>query len=267
MRKTYSSTLTDAEWQVIENKLPEQMVKRKRAWSLRETFDSIFYVLVNGCKWRDLPGEYPPWGTMYYYFRIWRDSSLLECLSQELGGDYREKIGRNRSPSVGIIDSQSVKCTAVSAQSDTGYDAGKKVKGRKRHLIVDTQGLIITVWVTSADWQDRCAAYWLFVMTHMNIIDFPRLKTFFADGGYSGKLVNFVKVFFQKKDWKLKIVKHREKLNTFKVLPIRWIVERKFAWLDNCRRFSKEYERKTASTEAFIYLAQIRRIALIYNKT
>lgn len=267
MEKTYSSDLTDAQWQVIEKKLPEQMVKRKRAWSLRSIFCAILYVLLNGIKWRDLPEKYPPWQTVYYYFRAWRENGLLECLSQELAGDYRQLPGKDRSPSVGILDSQSVKCTAVSGQSDTGYDAGKKIKGRKRHLVVDTLGFIITAWVTAADWQDRTAAYWLFVKTYMNRVDFPRLQIFFADGGYSGELVQFVKKQFKRLAWELRIIKHKEKVNTFKILPMRWIVERNFSWLDNCRRFSKEYERKTASTEAFIYLAQIRRIALLYDKT
>ena len=175
-------------------------------------------------------------------------------------------MGRKRSPSVGIIDAQSTKCTAISGQTETGYDAGKKIKGRKRHLMVDTLGLIITVWVTSADWQDRTAAYWLFVKTYMNRFDFPRLQVFFADGGYSGKLVHFVKKRFKKLGWQLRIVKRDEKINTFKLLPMRWIVERTFSWTDNCRRLSKDYERKPASTEAFMQLAQIRLLAIRCGK-
>jgi len=259
--------LTDAQWQVIENKLPEQMVKRKRDYPLRSIFDAIFYLLKNGCVWRDIPGEYPPTGIVYYYFKIWRDSGLIEYLCLELGGDYRELMGKERSPSVGIIDAQSTKNTAVSGQSESGYDAGKKIKGRKRHLMVDTLGLIIVVWVTSADWQDRDAASWLFAKLYMNRFDFPRLKTFFADGGYKGKLVRFVKKIYSRLTWELKIVKRPENLNTFKVLPMRWIVERSFAWHDNCRRLSKDYERKTESAEAFIYLAQIRLLALRCQKS
>jgi len=267
MTKKYTSTLTDAQWQVIENKLPEQMVKRKRDYPLRSIFDAIFYLLKNGCVWRDIPGEYPPTGIVYYYFKIWRDSGLIEYLCLELGGDYRELMGKERSPSVGIIDAQSTKNTAVSGQSESGYDAGKKIKGRKRHLMVDTLGLIIVVWVTSADWQDRDAASWLFAKLYMNRFDFPRLKTFFADGGYKGKLVRFVKKIYSRLTWELKIVKRPENLNTFKVLPMRWIVERSFAWHDNCRRLSKDYERKTESAEAFIYLAQIRLLALRCQKS
>jgi len=242
------------------------MVGRKRDYALRSLFDAIFYVLKNGCGWRDIPGDLPPSGTAYYYFRTWRDNGLLEFLCQELGGDYRELIGRERSPSVGIIDAQSTKGTAVSSQTETGYDAGKKVKGRKRHLMVDTLGLVISVWVTAADWQDRTAAYWLFVRTYTNRFDLPRLKVFFADGGYTGKLAHFVKKQFKKIGWQLQTVKKEENINTFKVLPKRWIVERTFAWLDNCRRLSKDYERKTASSEAFIHLAQVRLLAIRCEK-
>lgn len=267
MPKKYTSSLTNAQWQVIENKLPEQIIKRKRDYTLRSIFDAILYVLKNGCGWRDIPGDLPPTGTTYYYFKTWRDNGLLDSLSQELGGDYRESLGKERSPSVGILDAQSVKATAVSAQTSTGYDAGKKVKGRKRHIAVDTLGLIICAWVTSADWQDRTAARWLFVKMFSNRVDFPRLWLFFADGGYTGKLVDFVKNQFARLAWQLHIVKKAENLNTFKVLPKRWIVERTFAWLDNCRRLSKDYERKTSSSEAFIHLAQVRLLALRCGKT
>jgi len=262
MTKKYTSSLTNAQWQVIENKLPEQMVNRERKWCLRQIFESMLYVLKNGCVWADIPSEYPPSGTVYYYFKTWRDNGLLASLSQELGGDYRQLQGKNRSPSVGIIDSQSVKNTAVSGQSDSGYDGGKKIKGRKRHLMVDTLGLLIVASVTSADWQDRDACSWLFAKLYMNRFDFPRLKTFFADGGYRGKLVQFVKKCYRKLEWKLEIVKKQENFNGFEVLPMRWIVERTNAWNDNNRRLSKDYERKTESAEAFLYLAQIRLLAL-----
>ena len=267
MTKKYTSSLTNAQWQVIENKLPEQMVNRERKWCLRQIFESMLYVLKNGCVWADIPSEYPPSGTVYYYFKTWRDNGLLATLSQELGGDYRQLQGKNRSPSVGIIDSQSVKNTAVSGQSDSGYDGGKKIKGRKRHLMVDTLGLLIVASVTSADWQDRDACSWLFAKLYMNRFDFPRLKTFFADGGYRGKLVQFVKKCYRKLEWKLEIVKKPENINTFEVLPLRWIVERTNAWNDNYRRLSKDYERKTESVEAFLYLAQIRLLALRCEKS
>ena len=238
------------------------MVNRERKWCLRQIFESMLYVLKNGCVWADIPSEYPPSGTVYYYFKTWRDNGLLASLSQELGGDYRQLQGKNRSPSVGIIDSQSVKNTAVSGQSDSGYDGGKKIKGRKRHLMVDTLGLLIVASVTSADWQDRDACSWLFAKLYMNRFDFPRLKTFFADGGYRGKLVPFVKKCYRKLEWKLEIVKKQKNFNGFEVLPMRWIVERTNAWNDNNRRLSKDYERKTESAEAFLYLAQIRLLAL-----
>ena len=242
------------------------MIARKRDYPLRSIFDAIFYVLKNSCTWRDLPGDFPPSGIVYYYFRTWRDNGLLEMLSQELSGDYREAQGRERSPSVGIIDAQSTKGSSISNQQESGYDAGKKVKGRKRHLMVDTLGLIICVWVSAADWQDRTAAYWLFVQAASKRVDFPRLRVFFADGGYTGKLVDFVKKRFKKMDWMLKIVKKDPNVNTFKILPKRWIVERTFAWFDACRRLARDYERKPASSEAFIYLMQIRMISLRCGK-
>ena len=242
------------------------MVKRKRDYALRSIFDAILYVLKNSCGLRDIPGDLPPSGIVYYYFKTWRDNGLLAFLCQELGGDYRELVDKERSPSVGILDAQSTKGTAVSCQTESGFDGGKKIKGRKRHVMVDTLGLIISVWVTAADWQDRTAAYWLFVKTYLSRVDFPRLFVFFADGGYTGKLVQFVKNQFEKLNWQLHIVKKDENLKTFKVLPKRWIVERTFAWLDNCRRLSKDYERKTSSSEAFIHLAQIRLLALRCGK-
>lgn len=262
MTKKYTSSLTDAQWQVIENKLPEHMLSRRRKWSLRQIFDAILYVLKNGCVRADIPSEYPPTGTVYYYFKTWRNNGLLEYLCQEMGGDYRELMGKERSPSVGIIDSQSVKNTAVSGQVDSGYDGGKKIKGRKRHLMVDTLGLLIVSWVTSADWSDRDAASWLFAKLFMNRFDYPRLQMFFADGGYRGKFVHFVKKCYQKLGWELQIVKKDPNINTFEVLPMRWIVERTNAWNDNYRRLSKDYERKTESVEAFIHLAQIRLLAI-----
>jgi len=242
------------------------MLKRKRQWSLRSIFDGLFYVLKNGCTWRDIPSDFPPTGTVFYYFQKWREDGTLEYLCLEIGGDYREKMGKERSPSVGIIDSQSVKNTAVSGQHESGYDAGKKIKGRKRHLVVDTLGLLMVVWVTSADWSDRDAAHWLFAKLYMNRFDFPRLRTFFADGGYRGKLVFYVKKMYRRLNWTLEIVKKSKKTLGFKVLPMRWIVERTNAWNDNNRRLSKDYERKTASAEAFIYLAQIRVLVNRFEK-
>ena len=143
----------------------------------------------------------------------------------------------------------------------------KRVKGRKRHIMVDTlRTHYRRLWVTAADWQDRDAGSWLMAKLFMNRFDFPRLKTFFADGGYQGKLLQFVKKCYNRLQWELIIVKKAENINTFEVLPMRWIVERTNAWNDNSRRLSKDYERKTQSVEAFIYLAQIRLLALRCGK-
>ncbi len=232
------------------------MLGRKRKWDLRLLFDAMLYVLKNGIVWDDLPKEFPPHDTVYYYFKTWRDGGLFELLNLEMSGDFRQTQGRQRSASVGIMDSQSSKTIAISYQN-TGFDAGKKIKGRKRHLVVDTLGLVLAVFVHSADVQDRDGAKLLLERLFENRWNFPRLKIFFADGGYAGHLLEWVSTNFKKLNWRLTIVKRNES-HKFQVLPKRWIVERTFAWLCWARRLSKDYERRTDSSEAFIHLAMIR---------
>ena len=256
MAKRYSTSLTDAQWQVLEKKLPEQIIRRKRKWPLRLIFDGVLYLLKNGVIWRDLPSDFPPHDTLYYYFKTWRDDGLLDLLNLELSGDYRERAGRARAPSVGIIDSQSVKTISISS-AGSGYDAGKNVKGRKRHIIVDILGLLLTVVVHPADLQDRDGAKIVFERLFAERWDFPMLRVFFADSGYAGQLLDWFKVRFRKIQWQMQIVKRTE-LHAFKVLPKRWVVERTFAWLGWNRRLSKDYERLSHSSEAFVKLAMIR---------
>jgi len=258
VKKRYSSSLTDAQWKVLASKLPESMVKRKRKWALKLVFDAILYVLKNGVVWDDLPKDFPPHDTVYYYFKTWRDQGLFELLNMEMSGDFRQRKGRERSPSAGIIDSQSSKSVAISHEN-TGFDAGKKVKGRKKHIIVDTLGLLLVVLVHPANVQDRDGARMLFERLWENRFDFPRLKTFFADGGYAGQLLDWLHK--TTKRWSIQIVKRTDP-HAFKILPKRWVVERTFAWLDWSRRLSKDYERRTDSTEAFVQLAMIRILAI-----
>jgi len=243
----YSTDLSDSQWQVIEPYLKD---KRKRKYSYRILFNAILYLVKTGCQWRMLPHDYPKWQTVYFYFNRWKRDGTIEQLQQRLVEKTRKKAGRKTEPTAAIIDAQSVKTTLVAGES-RGFDAGKKVKGRKRHIVVDTLGLILAVVIQSASVQDRNGADEVFQwLTNC----WCCIKTVFADGGYSGKLVERIrKAFFID----VHIIK-RSETNEFKVLPKRWIVERTFAWLDTNRRNSKDYERLIESSQAMILLASIR---------
>jgi putative transposase len=245
--KKYSTDLNDLQWQII---VKIQKDKRIRKHSLRSIWDGIFYITKSGCQWRLLPSNFPPWQTVYYYFRKWKREGLIEEIHDTLVTQVRIKSGKTKTPSVGIVDSQSVKTTAVAGEC-RGYDAGKRTKGRKRHIIVDTMGLLLAVVVHSADVQDRDGAK--LVMKNLHYKYFSIMKIF-ADGGYAGQLIDYVKETF---NWVLVIVKRNES-GKFKVLPKRWIVERTISWLNNYRRNSKDYENLTETSEAIIQLAMIR---------
>ena len=249
--KQYSSDLTDKQWQVIEK---IQNDARKRQYEIRKIWDAIFYIVKSGCQWRMLPRDYAPWELVYYYYRRWKKEGLIEEVMDELVSKVRIKSGRKAYPTVGIIDSQTVKTTAVCGES-RGYDAGKKIKGRKRHLVVDTMGLPLSISVHSAAIQDREGA--IAVLSDVKDKHHQVIKII-ADGGYRGKLIDFVKTNFT---WTLEIIKR----NTarFQILPKRWIVERTFAWIHNFRRHSKDYEYLIESSIAMLQLAFIR---LILNK-
>ena len=194
-----------------------------------------------------LPHDFPAWQTVNGYFNAWRDTMLFEKINDILRMAVRESEGREDSPSAAIIDSQSVKTTEQGG--DRGYDAGKKVNGRKRHILVDTIGLLMCVLVHSADIQDRDGAKLLLARIKDQ---FPRLQLIWADGGYAGQLVEWVKTQF---NWVLQIVKRSDDVAGFQVLPRRWVVERTLAWLSRNRRLSKDYERLPQTSEAFCYLA------------
>ena len=244
--KKYSTYLNDLQWQVIEN---IQKDKRLRSHSLRTIWNAIFYITKTGCQWRLLPLDFPPWQTVYYYFRNWKRIGLIDEVHDALVEKSRKDAGKKTTPSVGIIDSQSVKTTSVAGES-RGYDAGKKTKGRKRHIIVDTMGLLLCVVVHSADIQDRDGAKLVMEKLKYNL---SKIVKIFADGGYAGKLVEYVKDTFS---WVLEIVKKEG--NEFQVLPKRWIVERTISWINNSRRNSKDYEYLTETSEAMVQLAMIR---------
>jgi len=248
---SYPTDLSDSQWQVIEPYLKD---KRKRKYSYRVLLNAVFYLVKTGCQWRMLPHDCPKWQTVYFYFSRWRQDGTLEQVQQALVEQQRRKAGRQSEPTVGILDAQSTKTTMVAGEQ-RGFDAGKKVKGRKRHIVVDTLGLILAVVIQSASVQDRNGAGE--VIAGMKQC-WQKVKLLFADGGYSGKLVDRVKTAF---GIELRIVE-KNSSTAFQVLPKRWIVERTFAWLDSNRRNSKDYERRVETSQAMIYLSSIRLMLL-----
>jgi putative transposase len=210
-------------------------------------------VVNNGIKWRAMPHDLPPWQSVYYYFRLWTKQGIWETLNTAVRELLRQKVGRHPQPSAAVIDSQSVKTTEEAERETCGYDAGKQVKGRKRHVLVDTLGLLVKVIVLSASVQDRDGAQMLFSQVRQVL---SRLQKVWADAIYAGpQLDDWVKA---KCHWVLEIVKRTDDMKGFVVLPKRWVVERSFSWLGRNRRLSKDYERLPESSEAFIYIASIR---------
>ena len=251
----YPSNLTDTQWQCIEKILEDEMLDRKRIWPLRSILDAIFYVSKGGIQWRMMPLELPPWQTVYYYYRKWRRSGVWDLLHESLRSKVRRKQGKEGSPSVGILDSQSVKTVQQGGQR--GYDAAKRVKGRKRHLVVDTLGLMIMVIVHRADIDERRGGMFLLLRIASRVAEFSRLRVFFADQGYGGqRMRNWVRSTFQALGWRLEIVNRIHK-KAFVALPKRWIVERTFGWFNLYRRLSKDYERSTKSAETMIQITMI----------
>jgi len=253
-RAAYPSDLSDAEWAVLEPLMPRQKSNRRRGgrplkYERKEIVNAILYVVSSGCRWKDLPHDVPPGGITWYYFNHWSKAKLWKKINGILRARVRVGRKRNESPSLGIIDSQTAK--GVAYTEDSGYDAGKKTKGRKRHLLTDTQGLIIGMKVHSAAIQDRDGAKLLLrsVRSEMSTI----VKVI-ADGGYAGKLIAWVEKTF---GITLEIVK-RSELHKFVVLPKRWIVERTNAWVSVARRLAKDYERTIRNQESMIYLRMIQ---------
>jgi len=226
---------------------------RPRKYSWREILNGVFYVVKNGCVWRALPHDYPAWQTVYYYFSQFRKTGIWEELNRVIREAVREKEGRKPQASAMIIDSQSAK--SAEGGEKRGFDGGKKVSGRKRNLIVDTLGLLVLAKVTSANVQDVHAGK----QTFQGLLDrpehLPRLKTIFADGGYRGDLVGWVKDNLRAD---LNIVLKLAGKNGFQILPKRWVIERSNAWISRNRRLARDYERLVGASEAFIYAAMIR---------
>jgi putative transposase len=249
-KKRYPSDLSNGAWHYLKPHLPVSIVGRPAEVSLRQVLNAILYVLTTGCQWRQLPREFPAWSAVYYYFYRWSGDGTWERIHALLRSRLREKNGRHKHPTAGCLDSQSVKCTAV--PGERGYDAGKKVNGRKRHILVDTWGLLLVVVVTVASVQDRDGARRL--LRHLPG-SCKKLRKIWVDGGYSGRLVDWVAKRFK---FCLEVVLRPKETRKFVLLPRRWVVERTFGWLNHSRRLSKGYERLTRTDEVWIYIAMTR---------
>lgn len=251
----YASDMTQAEWLLLSFFLPGRFHRgRPRTVDPRAVMNAILYILWTGCPWRALPDEFPPRSTVQHYFYMWRDQRVWRRINLALVRRARQAAGRHAIPSAGIIDSQSVKTTE--SGGPRGFDNAKKIRGRKRHIVTDTQGFLLATLIHRADIQDSHGAVPLLGLLRNS---FPKLQHIFADRVYRGvKLRNAIAAFGK---WEIEIVTRSERAGTFKPEPKRWVVERTFAWLGRSRRLAKDFENTIASAEAWLLLANIRMLS------
>lgn len=254
--RRYTSDTTEAEWRVIEPLMPWPAWRdghsgRPEEYCRRQVVDAIFYLADNGCKWRNLPADFPPWRTVHAIFTRWYQDGAVDALHNELRDAVRRAAGRDPDPTAAIIDSQSVRAAETVDADSRGYDAGKKVPGRKRHVIVDCLGLLLVVLATTASVQDRDGARP--ALSHLRAL-FETVSLVWADGGYAGGLVDWAR---QKLRLTIEIVKRTDDVKGFVPLPRRWVVEQSLSWIFQRRRCVRDYERLPEHHEAMVKWSMI----------
>ncbi len=250
--RRYPSDLSDKQWTLLEPLLPPPCTAgRHEKHPRREVVNAIFYVVRTGCSWRQLPLDFPPWQTVYWYFKRWNAEGAVDRLHDALRDQLRDEADRDPMASAAIVDAQSVKGADTVGALSRGYDAGKKVNGRKRHIVVDTSGLLLLVMVTAASVQDRDGG--ARALERLRFV-MPSVATVWADGGYAGRLVAYAAKVLRVV---VTIVRKQDDQIGFAVLPRRWVVERTLSWISRCRRLDHDYERLPEHSEAMIKWAMI----------